>query len=257
MRARVYVCVFKGVFCLPVHSGCISVLIAVERCLCVVFPLKAQTLMSIRTMASILLTTTTLIQLAYIIFPLRLEALGVFDKQTGQTRWFLIPTQGRNEEILSILFKVIFDFFLLFVLPITSMAIVVISTVITVLKLRLALAWRLSTSSSSSSADQIQQTALTKMLVLISCVYIVCSTPGCVLALWRRVDPRFSTIGRYSSLFYALHTIGYHVFSAANSSVNFFVYYWRSSRYRSELQGLCCPRYSAPKKQTELTKTAD
>ena len=235
-------------------SGCISVLIAVERCLCVVFPLKAPTLMSTTTMAIILFTTTALLQLGYVIFPLTLQALAVFDKGSGQTVWILIPNQGRDKEILEILFTVIFDVLLLFVLPISSMSIVVICTVITVLRLKLALAWRLRTTSRSSnvSADQLQQAALTKMLVLISCIYIACSTPGCILALWRRIDPRFSTVGTYSNLFYALHPISYHVFSATNSSVNFFVYYWRSSRYRAVLQGLCCCRSKAKKKQPQL-----
>ena len=117
---------------------------------------------------------------------------------------------------------------------------------------RLASEWRQSATTTTTdtttstktplNTSQLQQAALTKMLVLVSCVFIVCSSPGLALALWRRIDTQFGPGGKYSNMFYASHIIAYHGFTACNSSVNFFVYFRRSSRFRAELRVLfgCC-----------------
>ena len=220
-------------------SSCTTVVIAVERCLCVLFPLKAQTLMSTRTMAILLLTITLLLQLGFTIFPLRMTVIRTVNAQTGRWVWILVPGRGPNQDLLAFLFKMFFDLTLLVVLPLVAESVVVICTVITVVKLKLALTWRLATSTSSNSGAQTQQTALTKMLVVVCCIYVICSTPGCIMTLTRRIDPQYSAGGRYANIFAVTHRLGSTVFSATNSSVNFFVFYARSSRFRQELRCVC------------------
>ena len=126
---------------------------------------------------------------------------------------------------------------------------------VTVIKFRQAMAWRLSRESSSSNTQN-QQTALTKMLVVVCCIYILCSTQGCIMALVRRVNPRYAPDGRYAIFFMLSHTIGYRVFLATNSSINFFVFCWMSSKFRQELRCLCQQKYTtATKGQLEPTKS--
>ena len=87
-------------------------------------------------------------------------------------------------------------------------------------------------------------------MVFISCVYIVCSLPGLALALWRRIDYEFGPGGKFSNMFFATHIVAYQVFTVTNSAVNFFVYYWMSSRYRRVLRTLLCRSEEGPVAKT-------
>ena len=213
--------------------------IAMERCLCVLFPLHAQTLISTRIMAVVLLTITILLHLGFAIFPLRMTVKRIVNCQTGQLVWIVVPGQGPHKELLGVLARVIFDFILLFAMNIITVSVTTICTAITVTKLKLAIAWRFNTGSVTSPKSQTQQTALTKMLVVVCWVYVFCSTPGCVMALIRRIEPEYQASGRYASIFVLMHAICYILFSATNSSINIFVYYSMSSRFRKELKCLC------------------
>ena len=219
-------------------SSCVTMVIATERCLCVLFPLHAQTLITTRIMAVILLTITILLHLGFAIYPLRMTVKRIVNCQTGQSLWIVVPGQGPHKELLGVLARVIFDFILLFVMNIITVSVTIICTTITVTKLKLAIAWRFNIGSATSQKAQAQQTALTKMLVVMCCVYVVCSIPGCVMALVRRIEPEYQADGRYANIFFLMHAICHMLFSA-NSSINFFVYYSRSSRFRKELKRLC------------------
>ena len=233
------ICVLSGIILgFLATSSCVTMVIAIERCLCVLFPLHAQTLISTRIMAIILLTTTVLLHLGFAIFPLRMTVKGIVNSQTGQSLWIMVRYQGPNQVLLGAFFVVIFDFILLFAMNIITVSVTIICTAITVAKLKLAIAWRFNTGSAASSEAQTQQTALTKMLVVMCCVHVVCSTPGFVMALVRRIQPEYGAADRYANIFALTHAMGYRLFSATNSSVNFFVYYSRSSRFRKELRGL-------------------
>ena len=60
-------------------------------------------------------------------------------------------------------------------IPTTSLVVVIISTTITVVQLRVSLAWRKETA--TLSVNDTREVALTKMLVAICCLYVVCVTP--------------------------------------------------------------------------------
>ena len=69
-------------------------------------------------------------------------------------------------------------------IPTTSLVVVIISTTITVVQLRVSLAWRKETA--TLSVNDTREVALTKMLVAICCLYVVCTTPTVtkVRAVW-------------------------------------------------------------------------
>ena len=213
--------------------------IAAERCLCVLFPLKAQTLMSTRTMAILLLAITPLVQLGSVIFPLKWRVEKTVNRRSGQSVWIFAPAQGPHQELISALFHIVFGFTLLFVMKLVIIFIVVTCTVVTVIKLKQALAWRLTTSSSTCSDTQTQQTVLTKMLVVVCVFYVICSAPDSIMALFRVIEPEYKLAGRYANTLLLTLSISSKVFSATNCSVNFFVYYSMSSRFREELRRLC------------------
>ena len=52
-------------------SGCLTMIISVERCVCVFLPLRATSLIRTRTMAVIVFTTIIVIQAISLIYPLK------------------------------------------------------------------------------------------------------------------------------------------------------------------------------------------
>ena len=243
------------VYCLGVGwgfkaaSGCISMVIAVERCLCVARPLHVDSLMRTRTMAWLLAVIVVGTQLAQVVQPLAYTAVKV--EQAGQAHWNIVTTRFYADN------RVVLDFVLVvllpFVIPVVSFVVVTMATAITVFKLRVASKWRKGSTSSSAITTTTttipqedgkqphhhhHQAALTVVLVLLSCVYIACTAPLVAVTLVRLLVPDFSPDGRYSNICIASHLLG-TVFSAVNSAVNFFVYYNRSSRFRDIFHGLC------------------
>ena len=75
------------------------------------------------------------------------------------------------------------------------------------------------------------------MLVTVNCVFIITASPNIALGLTRSLVYDFWLTSRYANIFLAAHgwLLGLGVL---NSSINFFVYVFRSSRFRQELRGL-------------------
>ena len=61
-------------------SGCLTMLLAVERCLCVALPTKAATLIRTRTMACIIVGIVVSLQLLCIIHPFRFDVIAFYDE---------------------------------------------------------------------------------------------------------------------------------------------------------------------------------
>ncbi|XP_025105527.1 uncharacterized protein LOC112570980 isoform X1 [Pomacea canaliculata] len=81
------------------------------------------------------------------------------------------------------------------------------------------------------------QGMLMRMLVAMSCVYILCTAPNMALGLARFTVPEFRADGSFCNLFIATHLLSV-VIIMFNSSINFFVYAAMSSRFRQELKAL-------------------
>jgi len=58
-------------------SGCLTMIISVERCVCVFLPLRATSLIRTRTMAVIVFTTIATIHTICMMFPLKVQCLSV------------------------------------------------------------------------------------------------------------------------------------------------------------------------------------
>ncbi|XP_076466205.1 uncharacterized protein LOC143297670 [Babylonia areolata] len=233
------------VYCLGVGwgfkaaSGLISTVIAVERCLCVVRPLHVESIMRTRTMLWLLVVIVLGTQLAQVIQPLAYTARRVVDLATGEVFWNIVTTRLYADN------RVILDFVLVvllpFIIPVFSFIVVSLSTAVTAVRLRTAQQWREESSVATTTGVQQlhhHQAALTLVLVLLSCVYVTCTAPLVAVTLARLLVPGFSPEGRYSNICIASHQLG-TVFSAVNSAVNFFVYFWRSSHFRKTMRGLC------------------
>ncbi|XP_025097644.1 thyrotropin-releasing hormone receptor-like [Pomacea canaliculata] len=224
-------------------SACISGLIAVERCVCVVLPFHAHFLMSTRTMGILLVAMVITMQLAFITTPLKRYVFAVYDNTTDTLRWTVAVSDAWHRSEGLMLYDKAEDTFMLILLPLVIFFVVSGSTVITVVKLRSALSWRDVVSSSKDSVSQ--QVALTRILVLVSGVFIASKAPWVVITLVRFFYPDFSPTGTQSNIYRASDLIA-HYCLYFHSSINFFIYYSRSSKFRLHLSRLCQCSHSPP-----------
>ena len=230
-------------------SGCLTMVIAVERCVCVTLPLKAATLVKTRTIAVIIVSIVLSIQTMCLLYPLELSIGTKEDPNTGKITLFLTTAEFRSKNIL--LYNIVENTFIMIVIPFTTFTVVTIATAITVVQLKRAIAWRHGSSSSSSS--DVREVALVKMLVVVSLIYIISSAPNIALGMTRLLVPEFVANRIYANIFLASHLLSL-ILGQLNSSVNFFVYLARSSRFRQELRGLL-HRYGIKWVNTESSRT--
>ena len=230
-------------------SGLLTMVIAVERCVCVTLPLKAATLVKTRTIAVIIVSIVLSIQTMCLLYPLELSIGTMEDPNTGKITLFLTTTEFRSQYIL--LYNIVENTLIMIVIPFTTFTVVTVATAITVVQLKRAIAWRHGYSSSSSS--DVREVALVKMLVVVSLIYIISSAPNVALGMTRLLVPEFVANRRYANIFLASHLLSL-ILGQLNSSVNFFVYLARSSRFRQELRGLL-HRYGIKWVNTESSRT--
>lgn len=235
-------------------SACISVLIAVERCVCVVFPLRANTLMSTRSMGFLLVAIVITMQLAFVTTPVKKYVYSVYDEATGGSRWVVAPSTAWQTSATLMLYDKVEDTLMMIVFPLVTFLLVSGATVITVVKLKAAISWREKISCSINTNVQSHQVALTKMLVIVSFVFIASKLPWVAFTLARIFWPDFLPSGSQSNI-YKVSELMAHYFYYVHSSIDFFIYYARSSRFRSHLQALftCSHKHTGVREMTKNT----
>lgn len=77
------------------------------------------------------------------------------------------------------------------------------------------------------------------MVVIISVMFIVCFSPMCINLLAVAFEPEFSFGGKYLKITLIFGGVGL-ILESINSSMNIFVYYNMSSRYRDSYQRVFC-----------------
>ena len=201
---------------------------------------RSQTLLRTRTMAVIIVVVFLVVVGFYFVMATRYRIACVF-VPPSDTTWSFVPSEFyRKRELL---INYLDGFVYGAGIPVVMITVVTTTTIITAVKVRQAAAWRAGTSSargsssSSSSLISPQELALTKMLIGISVLFIVCVAP---LALFRVVwlfQPEMNLGRHYHNLFATglsvLETLAY-----VNATFNIFVYYSIGSRYRETFWAL-------------------
>jgi hypothetical protein len=110
-------------------------------------------------------------------------------------------------------------------LPFSAFAVISVSTVALVLKLRNKSKWRkTSTAEGKSDPLSIRDQTIAKMVVMISTVFIICYTPVCVIFIGMIVVPTLSTGNtEYGNMFAIVFSIAY-ILESINASFNVFIY---------------------------------
>ena len=227
-----------GFFGLAWVSQVISAIIASDRCLCVLSPLRSQTMLKTRTMAVIITVVYFLVGGLYFLMATRYRISCVFDPASDSVMYSLTASEFylNNETLISYLDSFVYGAGI----PGVVIIVVTTTTIMTAVKIRQAAAWRAGTSTasgSSSSSISPREVALTKMLIGSSVLFIVCVSP---LALFRFVWlflPEMN-VGRRNHNFYVAGLWVLEIFAYINSSFNIFVYYTLGSRYRETFWAL-------------------
>ncbi|CAL1538688.1 unnamed protein product, partial [Lymnaea stagnalis] len=216
-------------------TGWITAFVAFERCVCITLPLKVKTII-----------TATRIKITIACVCAWVTACQAPSFYTS----YLAPkfVASRNKTVMGLVFRDDSDdidgvtYAINLVSPFGSFALVVACTVITAVQLRRKSRWRQKTVASAPGRKQGQEPGVStkeqkviKMVVMISTVFIVSFTPANVAHIF------YCAIAEQPVLLYTYWDVISVIFSfsklfeSVNASVNFFLYYKMSTRYRSTL----------------------
>ncbi|KAL8562429.1 hypothetical protein ACOMHN_066143 [Nucella lapillus] len=213
-------------------SGFLSMLIACDRCFCVLSPLRSKTVLKTRTTAFLIAGSSVLILAGFFVVCTRWDIACVYDPATNSTSTTVYGSQFyiRHKRVLDVMDGIVYGL----VLPGLYVSVVLATTVVTLWKLRQLSHWRQQSSSATVTSRDL---ALTRMLVGVSVVYVVCMIPTLGLGVCILAVAEFNLRGRYYNTFNLMVSV-FELFSYLNASFNFFVYCSLGSRYKQTLRGL-------------------
>ncbi|GFO23135.1 chemosensory receptor a [Plakobranchus ocellatus] len=230
----------------------ITAFISIERCLCILFPLKVRRLITPRGTFVAMLIIILLTFCPSFFFFIRYKFVWVFNPYLNLT---ILNTTPVNSEF-AILFEKMPIVICGVIQPLLAFAIVLICTVLLVVQLRKISSWRMSVTSAKSQRIQPEEdppanssTAearisqkeerLVRMVVAIATIFIVSYIPTCIMLLCYVVFDEFYLFGVYRRLFIVsgyIISLGQPI----SGSVNILIYYKMTSKFRSVFRRLVC-----------------
>ena len=200
-------------------------------------PLRAKKLFTTSTTAlAILFSTLVHHGIAYIGAG-RWGTACVFDPVTNSTSKVIYPTEFylQNHKVIDIVTGIVLGL----LLPATYVTVVSVTTAMTLMKLREVATWR--EQASSAGAVSSREVALTRMLIGISALYVVCYMPIVAFGMALFAVPDMSAKGRYYNTFNLMASL-FELCGYINASFNFFVYCFLGSKYKETLREIffCC-----------------
>ncbi|XP_059148898.1 galanin-like G-protein coupled receptor npr-9 [Physella acuta] len=202
----------------------ITAFVTAERCLCITYPLKVKRLITPR-------RATLAVCLTYVITILMLVpeyVTSYYDwklhPETNVTLFGLAFTEdrARMEGLVFILNASMGVFSFLLVLAFTA---------ILVWNLKHTSRWRKQHHSDPRDSTYARSKKAMSMVLVISSVLIVCSIPSIACSIVAFFVQEFSVLGRYQNIFYSAWSFSF-ICGATNASLNIFLYYRMSSKYR-------------------------
>ncbi|KAI8782561.1 lysophosphatidic acid receptor 6 [Biomphalaria glabrata] len=229
--------------CFSEISGCCNVVLALERFLCIAVPHRVKSLVTSKRVVLV-----NVFIFVYIIVVKLIGYIGygipgtTYNSPNNSTAATFGPTA--LSKMLDSISTIIDNFTQLTTFP--------LMIGITAMKIRIfkkATSWRLSvTSSSQGNTMSKRETKLSKIVITISIVYIVCNTPP-FLATWVMfLIPDFSLTGSYREVFIATFTVLFNI-DAINSIMPFLIYLNMSTKFKETVKTLTLNRFRYSNKQ--------
>ena len=217
-----------GLFGIVYAPMFLSAVISTERCVCVLFPLKAQRCIPTKTIAFIIIVSVLVLVFARFAVTAMFQVTCFYEMRTQWVSWQLYVNKYyfRNKDMINALNSVFYGFFLTVGCPV----IVLVTTTISAVRLTQIVRWRSQMSSSMSS----KEIGVTKMLIALSIEFFVLSIPVIVLRVFPVFEPRLRAGGEFANSFHVL--LGFaECFGTTSSSINFFVYLFTGTKFRETL----------------------
>ncbi|CAL1538296.1 unnamed protein product, partial [Lymnaea stagnalis] len=208
-------------------AGCLTAFVALERFLCVAFPLHVKIIVTPGKTTSAVLC----INILTVVFTLPTfiaNQIGPrLNAQLNLTVVGLIQAPSVAEfEGVTIMFNLI--------VQMTSFVVVTLSTLGLIRSLHKVTQWRKSSSSSQIPRVSGRDKQLVKMVIMISVAFIVSSFPTLLVNTLQAFVKEFSVRGREKNLFIAVCAVLFNL-QTIHSVVNIFIYLSMSTRFKRQL----------------------
>ena len=209
----------------------LSVVVSIERCICVLFPMKAKSCIPTRAIAFIIVVGVSCLVSARFAVTAMYQVTCFYEMRTQRFSWqpYVNDYYFRNKAMINALNSVFYGFLVTVGCPVIVLA----TTTITAVRLTHIVRWRSQTSSSLSS----KEIGVTKMLIALSIEFFVLSIPIIVLRVVPVFEPRLRAGGEFANSFNLLTGLA-EIFFNLSSTVNFFVYYVTGTKFRETLHVL-------------------
>lgn len=207
----------------------ISAIIAVDRCLCVMFPLQFKKLVETKTMWFVVFLGVVIITAGRFTVTEKCHVVCVYDVDTLATRSMIFASEYylRYRHVVDAIDVVVYGL----LLPLVTVTAVVIATFVTAVALKKARIWREGSSTSQLSSREI---ALTKMLIYLSIQFIVFNVPTILFRIICVALPEVSNYGLSYNLYFFLLGIT-EITAIMDTSFNFLVYVTTGSKFRETI----------------------
>ncbi|GFR85788.1 chemosensory receptor B [Elysia marginata] len=227
----------------------LTAFISLERCLCVVFPLKVKDIVRPKR------TVFIIVMIFFMtIAPLSCVSFYIYvfvDKFDAKRNITLIGVRYRKSSLSDALYDFNFIYKIAFMNTIPLVIVFVCSASLAV-HLRRSATWRLEQSSNirdrknlstahddKSNRKYAKDTRVAQTVLAIATCFIVLETLGTVKLFVSLTWTEFRPIGAYSRLFKFISRLAF-LFSLTNSSVNFIIYYTMGSKFRHTVKRVLC-----------------
>ncbi|KAH9514447.1 hypothetical protein Btru_025280 [Bulinus truncatus] len=206
-------------------SSCITAFVTLERCLCIIIPLKIKQVMTPK-------RAVVFIILSFFFMGMTLPPVYY----TTRLEWLWYP--ARNKTLLGLAFtperEEIYNSVIAINLVLTFIAFVVIigGTLMLVFNLEKKTEWRRqSVSAQKHSTMSMKDKKISKMITFIAALFVASFFPGTVLFVVMMIIPEFNRGKLYNNLFTTTFAFS-HILEGVNASVNIFIYFKMSSKFR-------------------------
>ena len=241
-------------------TGWITAYVSIERCLCVVFPLKSQIIASRkRTIIVIVFILVLIVVPSATVAFYTYQIYFKFDASSNKT---VLVVTFRNSSLAKPMTNILRIYKLVFLNSLPFFIIIVCTVVLAIYLHRSAL-WRLDKSSGATKTIERSVTndekalkkyardiRVAKSVLAIAIAFIFPGTLGIVRYLIALIWSDFHPVGTYSNISRSVARLEF-ILSSINSSVNFIIYYRMGKKFRSTVNQMIfqkCKRSPVHKK---------